>query len=427
MDHLPATFGHDRCADQLTAEGMPGHRLGPSDQLDEALRPILGQRPVHMGERKVRHPAAPLGRLVFRQADPCDLRPGEGDPRCGRRIVRPATPLAQGVRHREASLFVGSMREGQQTGDITGRPHTIDVRLELSVDHHVAAVIEGDPELFEPEPGRVRPPTRGHQKGINHRGAISDRHLDAGVGRRNRGHVCTEEHGDSFGLHHPLDRGGCLRFLVWEHAVQPFDERHVASEAGERHRHLGADGTAADHAESGGQLGQLEERLVGEVRHRLEARDRWNGRLRARCDDDVFGRTHDVVDFDRARTDETASTFDDLNAFAAKHVGALGRRNLLDDAVEAFHRFVKRCSTMAVGDQRLRRHASGEGAVAADRAVGDEQRSGAGGDGFPGRSEACRSAADDDQIRGHVEETLWTTDLFRRPVGIMTDASGFVA
>ena len=60
---------------------------------------------------------------------------------------------------------------------------------------------------------------------------------------------------------------------------------HLGAEAPERLRHLAADRTGADHAEARGPLGQVEERLVGQIAGLGQARDRRRGGARAGRDD----------------------------------------------------------------------------------------------------------------------------------------------
>ena len=131
------------------------------------------------------------------------------------------------------------------------------------------------------------------------------------------------------------------------------------------------------------------------------------------------------MDVDRIGADQLTAALDHLHPFAPQHIGVLGGGDLLDHAVQPGHRLGERRAPVAVGDQRLGRHAAGEGAVATDRTVGDEQRRRTSGNRLPGGAEPRRTAADDDQVCGHGAETLRLPWLFRRPVGIMADVSGF--
>jgi hypothetical protein len=184
-----------------------------------------------------------------------------------------------------------------------------------------------------------------------------------------------------------------------------------------------ADRPAADDDQMLGRGLALEDRLVGEVGHRVEPGDRRHRGARAGGEDDALGAHAHIARLDHARADEARGGADHGDAQPLEARLAVHRRDRGDDAVNVVvdlsevddglgYRHAEAAGAARAlggvrgGEQRLRRHAAVVEAVAAHRRLLDQHGAraelrGAGGDG-----EAARAGADhadiDIKLLGHA-------------------------
>ena len=132
--------------------------------------------------------------------------------------------------------------------------------------------------------------------------------------------------------------GGQLR-VVLAHRLEAFEHGDAAAEPQVRLRQLDADRPAADDDQVLDALGVVEDRLVGEVGHLVEARDRRHHRRRAGRDDEAPRLDAVIAGRDRILVDELARGLDHAHAEAreALHrvVGRDRRDHALDVVVDA--------------------------------------------------------------------------------------------
>mmetsp|Transcript_7016 Transcript_7016/g.11647 ORF Transcript_7016/g.11647 Transcript_7016/m.11647 type:complete len:239 (-) Transcript_7016:454-1170(-) len=79
-----------------------------------------------------------------------------------------------------------------------------------------------------------------------------------------------------------LEHGGGVLVLAGQQLREGLEARHLGAEPPQALRHLQPDGTGADHGHPGGQLGQVEEVRVRQVRRAHQPGDGHDGRARAR-------------------------------------------------------------------------------------------------------------------------------------------------
>ena len=178
---------------------------------------------------------------------------------------------------------------------------------------------------------------------------------------------------------------------------------------------LGADRAATDDDQVAGPRPVLENRLVGQVGHVVEAGDRWRGGRRAGGDDEPPGANDKVADSDFAASGERRPRLHHPDAEAFEAIDGIDRRDRGDDAVDVVVDALEiDCGldggdTEAVcpahgiggvggGDHRYRWHAAIIEAVAAHLAGLDQHRGGAELGGASGDGQAARPAANDTDI-----------------------------
>ncbi len=182
-----------------------------------------------------------------------------------------------------------------------------------------------------------------------------------------------------------------------------------------RLRQLAADRAAAEHDQVLGPLGQIEDRLVGQMRRVREARHRRHRRRRAGRDDEA-ARAHALAgDLDLPRPDEPRRRPQHADAKTGKPLlGIVGcdrcdhamdvrvDRREVDRGLVAVHaeagRGAHRMRRLAGGDQGLRRDAAVVQAVAAHLALFDQHHARAHLDGAGGDRQPTGASADDAEI-----------------------------
>ncbi len=228
------------------------------------------------------------------------------------------------------------------------------------------------------------PPVGQHQGGAGFDGGHRDAFQDRDPARRERRAQTRRQ----FGV-----------FLAGD--PPRLDQGHGAAEAGVRVRHFQPDRPAAQDQQMRGRLGQVEQGLVGQERHLVEAGDRRHRGAAAGGDDDapcedapVFRRqgslTARIVDRQGGGIEETGLAASTVGAEGAVASGGVGRGDRGDHAphmrahrvpVDRRRRQVdpeaagaaRRFGRMRRGQQRLGRHAAGVEAVAAHRPALDQR------------------------------------------------------
>jgi hypothetical protein len=184
------------------------------------------------------------------------------------------------------------------------------------------------------------------------------------------------------------------------------EHRDRATEAAKGLGELEADRPGADDDEVLRRHGEVEHRLIGEIGHGIQARDRRNRRRRARRDDETPRLDLDAVARHHGRAIlEAGGTLDHAHAEAAKPLLRVVRCDRGDDVVHASVDSTEidlgRCgrdaegtrpcdgmSTRRAGEQGFRRHAAGIEAFAPELSLlhqhhGYAERGGGGGDREP--------------------------------------------
>jgi hypothetical protein len=179
--------------------------------------------------------------------------------------------------------------------------------------------------------------------------------------------------------------------------------------------HLQADGAAADHDQVIGPLGQVEDRLVGEVRRVSKARDRRHGRRGAGRDHEAAGPDTLPVRLDVAGRGEARLRLDHLDTEALETLHAVVGRDARDHVVEVAMHLEKvdrglvavdaeaptrshRVRGVGRRDERLGRHAARVEAVAAHAPALDEHDARAHLRRSGGDRQAARAGSDDAKV-----------------------------
>ena len=212
---------------------------------------------------------------------------------------------------------------------------------------------------------------------------------------------------NALGLQLPEDHRGEVGILAREDRRCDVDDGHHAAQTAERLRHLAADRPAAHDDQVRHRLAQIEHRLVREVGHGGETRNRRHRGPRSGGDHDAARADAALADVDRVTRGKASAAEDHVDAETAKPLRTVGRLDLADDRRDPFHharelgpRVVRR-ERKAVGvahrvgdprrlEQRFRRHAAIPQAVAAELVLFDQRDLGA----------QRRAAGRDDQAAG---------------------------
>jgi hypothetical protein len=108
------------------------------------------------------------------------------------------------------------------------------------------------------------------------------------------------------------------------------DDRNPGAEPHKGLRQLATDHAAADDQQMIGQVGQVENRVVGEVRRVGQSGDRWNRGIGPGGNDEAPRCYVTIADGDRIRTSERGVAEDHLDAEAAEALGRIMRLDRRD-------------------------------------------------------------------------------------------------
>ena len=344
------------------------------------------------------------------------LRIGVGDPRHGMVLDLGRQPEQRVLDHHAGVMrrHVGELRAAR---DVADRVHPLVAGAQARVDLDARCAVL-DAAGLEIEAVDVGAPARGHQHV-----AAGDAPFDAVVLERKGDAVAVPSDGSDFGplaqvdafgaqpIAHHRDRVG----IVLGQDREQLEDGHPRAQAPICLSQLAADRAAADHDQVLRPLGQVEHRLVGQVRHFGETRDRRHGGGRAGRDHDPARPNAPPVRLDFLRPDEAGMGADDLDAELLEALLRVVRRDRRDhpfDVVvhaEEVDRGLVAVDAEAPGgangvrgaarrDQRLGRHAAVVQAVAAHLALLDQHDLGAHLHRAGGNREPARARADHAQI-----------------------------
>ena len=401
VDHLTRPGSDDRRTEHLPAERIAGDRLRSGDELDEALGTAVGDGTIHLRHRELGHPATVVGRLRLGHPDPRELWVRERRPWNPRRPESTSQPLLEGIARGQSTHLVGRMRERQLAGDVADGVHTAHVGLEPIVGHDVTPLIELHAELLEAHSARI-----GNSTDCEHE--TLDDGLTAGGDESDAlGSVFDALDrrpgldGHAVGNQRLLDHGRRVGLFSREKARESLEETDRHAEAGERLGELTADRPAADDAETGRPRNEREDRLVGEHVHVDETWDRRHARPPAGGDDDARSADTPITDHHGVMGDEAGPPLGDFDTLLGQHIGRLRCGDTVDGVAHAGHGLAERQPLGGRREQRLRRDAPGEGAVASQRTVVHQEHIGPGPASSPSGPEPPGASPDDDQIVIH--------------------------
>jgi hypothetical protein len=166
-------------------------------------------------------------------------------------------------------------------------------------------------------------------------------------------------------------RGG-VRIDTGQQPLGGFHKGHGDAEPSERLGQFAAHRATAEDGQRFGWISQVEGGLGGQVR-RVGEPDRWHGRTRAGGDDDPTAPQAAAVDNNGVRARESGPSAQHVDPLPAQHLRGLSGRDPGDRGADPRQRVAERHSMRGGVDERLGRHASGEGAVPADLALGHQQ------------------------------------------------------
>ena len=167
--------------------------------------------------------------------------------------------LAEDGVAREAGLVLPHVRERRAPVDVSDgvEPAALDA-------HGAKRVVDGDdaarlePDGLEADVGGVRPtPDADEQLVRGQLAAVLERQRDDTVRPGRRGGACLEEDGDALGLEGGEHLLAGERLLAADESRPALDERHRASEAGERLCELDAHGATAEDEQAVGNTRRL--------------------------------------------------------------------------------------------------------------------------------------------------------------------------
>ena len=213
--------------------------------------------------------------------------------------------------------------------------------------------------------------------------------------------------------------------IIPRHRACGLDNRNGGTEPAVRLRHLDTHRTRPDDDEAVGQHVVVEDGLVREVGHRINAGDGRDCRLRSGRDDNAPGADRSVAGSNLARPDKARLGAHHIDPETREALGRIMRRDRVDHPahvpanrgeIDIRHGAVNpepagipyRMRRLGGGEQRLRRHAPGIEAFAAHFGPFDQDRARAelGGDrgrGQPGGTSPDHAQIDD--VRAHRAAT----------------------
>jgi hypothetical protein len=162
-------------------------------------------------------------------------------------------------------------------------------------------------------------------------------------------------------------RGG-VRIDTGQQPLGGLHKGHGDAEPSERLGQFAAHRATAEDGQRFGWISQVEGGLGGQVRRVGEPVDRWHGRTRAGGDDDPTAPQAAAVDNNGVRARESGPSAQHVDPLPAQHLRGLSGRDPGDRGADPRQRVAERHSMRGSVDERLGRHASGEGAVPADLA-----------------------------------------------------------
>ena len=203
---------------------------------------------------------------------------------------------------------------------------------------------------------------------------------------------------------------GAFRIVLGERCGL-LQHSHRTPQAAEGLRHFQADRPGADDDEMLRPLGEIENRLVGEIRPLVESGDRRHRRRRSGRDHEPARANFDIADNERPAILECRGALDDAHAEPGEALGRIVGRNRGDHAMHvrvhlgeidrgARRRHAEHAGALhqprALGrrQQSLRRHAAGVEAVAAHLVLFDQHRRHAERGRGRGNRQAAGAAAD---------------------------------
>ena len=207
-----------------------------------------------------------------------------------------------------------------------------------------------------------------------------------------------------------------VALLAGEEVRLPVGDDHLAAQAREGLSELAAERPAADHQQTPGALGQVEDRLVGEIAGCFQALDRRTGGARAGGDDGLLELEPGAGDLDRAAIDERrvaqehvdAQGLEPLGRVVATEVGAEAAHPLHGRGEIGFrgHRRVpgesRRVAEIGVeprrAQERLGRYAAEVQAIAAEEVPFHQRHLGAEGGGAGRGDQPGGAGAEDDEV-----------------------------
>ena len=204
----------------------------------------------------------------------------------------------QRVLHHDLRRGVGRVGELPLHADVAGGVDARVAGLEIVVHVHAAARVVAHAHRLEVEPLDVGRAADAEQQ------LVDDDALGCGPSRvrevdRARVAVALDaldrgavHHADALGREARLEDPRGVLVLARQDVRVGVQHDHLAAEPPERLRQLAADRARADHAEAARPLGEVEDRLVGQVARGLDALDRQRDRARA-------GRDHGLLEAQR--------------------------------------------------------------------------------------------------------------------------------
>ncbi len=212
-------------------------------------------------------------------------------------------------------MIVGHVRELQAADGIADRIDPAVAGLEPPADRYAASFM-ADAGGLQAEPLDIGAPSRRDQQmaGFDRVGAAGafERQLDARSGRGPE-HLGVRPDLDPLAGERIEHDGGAFRIVLGERARR-FDHDHVRPQAAKRLRQLDPDRAAADHRQAPRTFGEIEDGLVGEISHPVEAGNRRHRRSGAGRQHEAPRRDLEFADRDRAAVLEARGAANDPHA-----------------------------------------------------------------------------------------------------------------
>ncbi len=192
------------------------------------------------------------------------------------------------------------MGEGAPAVAVAERPDTRHRGLQLIVDLDIAALVGLHPGMVEPEIAGIGHASHRHQDmaGKDRGRALGavEPHFDPVAFGRKADAFGVGADGDILMLQHVAQDLRDRLVLARNQAVPLLDDRDARSEAAIGLPEFEPDIAAADHHEMLGQIGEIEQRTVGEQPHVARARHVGDQRAAADIDEDIVGEEKLVAD-----------------------------------------------------------------------------------------------------------------------------------